>query len=79
MSSIKNIGFVKQLVSIGIIFINQEVAAWLHYSEVSMTESLIDPLHLLINKCSVVIFRNTLTFSRATPGYKATKFDDCED
>ena len=40
---------------------------------------------VLINKCSVVIFRNVLTSSHSmaqsqlTNGYKATKFDDYED
>ena len=39
LSSIKNIRFVKQLVSTGIIFINQEV---LHYIDTCLTENLMD-------------------------------------
>ena len=81
LSSIKNIRFVKQLVSTGIIFINQEEPA-LHWylSDRELDGSSSRSWSTSVQLSFLEMFWHLLTpFCSHTNGYKATKFDDYED
>ena len=81
LSSIKNIRFVKQLVSTGIIFINHEVPA-LHWY---LPDRELDGSSCRSWSTSVQLSFLEMFWHLLTPlysqnnGYKATKFDDYED
>ena len=81
LSSIKNIRFVKQLVSTGIIFINQEVPA-LHWylPDRELDGSSCRSWSTSVQLSFLEMFWHLLTplYSRNN-GYKATKFDDYGD
>ena len=81
LSSIKNIRFVKQLVSTGIIFINQEVPA-LHWylSDRELDGSSCRSWSTSVQLSFLEMFWHLPSpFFSHTNGYKATKFDYSED